>query len=184
MAIGDSYFVRRGGRFVFYPNKDSRGYPVSRAEKDRFVKWFQLVGLAFATVGGPGGALLLVFFKPNFLPFGIFIGIFLGLGYIYQARWVNRFVSGREATEPERDFRAWLWTEFLATPSWFYVAITAFFFALAIATGALAYAMISLGGDWTLFPASCLSLVFANLYLAWTLFVWERKRESNEKFDG
>ena len=181
LAIGESYFRRKGGEHVFYPHKGSGGYVVSLADKERFVRWFGRVGLVFATFAGPCGALMLTVYQPNLIPFVTFLALFMGAGYLYQARWVKTYIDGRVQSEPERGFRARLWAGYLATPSWLYIAITTFFFALAIASGALAYAMISFGGDWTLFPLSCLSLLFANIYLAWTMYVWEHKDEKSRE---
>lgn len=181
LAIGESYFRKNGGEYVFYPHKSSGGYVVSVEDKERFVRWFGRVGLVFASFAGPGGALMLTVYQPNLIPLVTFLALFLGAGYIYQARWVRTYIDGRERSEPERGFRARLWAGYLATPSWLYIAIISFFFAVAIAAGALAYAMISFGGDWTLFPLSCLSLLFANIYLAWTLYVWEHKDEKTRE---
>ena len=175
LAIGESYFRKRSGEYVFYPHNGGGGYVVSQDDKERFVRWFGRVGLVFASFAGPGGALLLTVYEPNLIPFVTFLALFMGAGYVYQARWVNSYIGDREQSEPERSFRARLWAGYLATPNWLYIAIISFFFALAIASGALAYAMISFGGDWTLFPLSCLSLLFANIYLAWTMYVWEHK---------
>lgn len=180
MPLGEEYFEETGGQYVFYPQKGGRGYMVTLDEKEHFIRWFQRVGLAFVTLAGPVGTLMLVFWQPNLLPFGLFIAVVLGIGYGYQARWVKRFIGEREASEPKRNFKSWLMTSTLATPSIFYIAITVFFFALAIATGAVSYTMISMGGDWALFPLSCLSLLFGNIYLAWTLYVWDAKRKERQ----